>query len=162
MAGTLTVWKFPSATGADTAVAALEDLQRRELITVQDAAVVAWPDGAKKPKTRQLRSLAGIGALGGAFWGLLFGLLFFIPLLGAAVGAGLGAMSGSLTDIGIDDDFIEELRSKLTPGTSALFVLTSDAILDRIGDAFHGQSAELVSTNLSHEQEAKLREVFAD
>ncbi len=36
MAGTLTVWKFPTATGADTAVSALGDLQRRELITVQE------------------------------------------------------------------------------------------------------------------------------
>ncbi|MGW1740069.1 DUF1269 domain-containing protein [Nocardia sp. NPDC001965] len=162
MAGTLTVWKFASADGAEKAIETLEDLQRRELITVQDAAVVSWPDGAKKPRTRQLHSLAGIGALGGAFWGLLFGLLFFIPLIGAAMGAGLGAMSGSLADIGIDDDFIKEVRGKLTPGTSALFALTSDATLDRIHDAFRGQSAELVSTNLSHEQEAKLREVFAD
>ncbi|MGA6207044.1 DUF1269 domain-containing protein [Nocardia testacea] len=162
MAGTLTVWKFPTATGADTAVSTLDDLQRRELITVQDAAVVSWPEDAKKPKTRQLHSLAGLGALGGAFWGLLFGLLFFIPLIGAAMGAGLGAMSGSLADIGIDDDFIKEVRDKLTPGTSALFALTSDATVDRVHEAFHGQSAELVSTNLSHEQEAKLREVFAD
>ncbi|WP_280421349.1 DUF1269 domain-containing protein, partial [Nocardia carnea] len=120
------------------------------------------PAGARKPKTRQLHSLAGIGALGGAFWGLLFGLLFFVPLIGAALGAGLGAMSGSMADIGIDDDFIEEVRAKLTPGTSALFALTSDATLDRIHDAFQGQSAELVSTNLSHEQETALREVFAD
>ncbi|MCX0272410.1 DUF1269 domain-containing protein [Nocardia zapadnayensis] len=50
----------------------------------------------------------------------------------------------------------------LTPGTSALFALTSDATVDRVHEAFHGQSAELVSTNLSHEQEATLREVFAD
>ncbi|MEU8895848.1 DUF1269 domain-containing protein [Nocardia sp. NPDC048505] len=161
MPGTLTVWKFASATGAETAAATLEDLQRRELITVQDAAIVTWPAGAKRPKTRQLHSLAGVGALGGAFWGLLFGLLLFVPLLGAAVGAGLGAMSGALVHIGIDDAFIKKVRAGLAPGTSALFVLTSDAILDRIHDEFRGQSAELVSTNLSHEQEARLRELFA-
>lgn len=67
-----------------------------------------------------------------------------------------------MADIGIDDDFIKEVRDKLTPGTSALFALTSDATMDRVHEAFHGQSAELVSTNLSHEQEAALREVFAD
>ncbi|WP_280457471.1 DUF1269 domain-containing protein [Nocardia carnea] len=162
MAGTLTVWKFASETGADTAVTTLEDLRRHELITVQDAAVVSWPAGARKPKTRQLHSLAGVGALGGAFWGLLFGILFFIPLIGAAVGAGLGAMSGSLTDVGIDDSLLEELKAELTPGTSALFVLSSEATLDRVHDEFRGQSAQLISTNLSHEQEAKLREVFSD
>ncbi len=115
MAGTLTVWKFDTETGADTAVETLKDLQRQELITVHDAAVVSWAEGAKKPKTRQLNNLAGVGALGGAFWGLLFGILFFIPLIGAAIGAGIGALTGSLTDVGIDDDFIKNLKDKITP-----------------------------------------------
>ena len=50
-----------------------------------DGAVVSWPPDEKKPKTRQLHSTTGAGALGGAFWGLLFGLIFFIPLVGAAI-----------------------------------------------------------------------------
>ncbi|MDH6282427.1 DUF1269 domain-containing protein [Prescottella agglutinans] len=162
MAGTLTVWKFASPTGADTAITTLEDLQKEALISIHDAAVVSWPEGRKKPKTRQLTNLAGVGALGGTFWGLLFGILFFIPLIGAVVGAAVGAVSGALSDVGIDDDFIKRLKDQITPGTSALFVLTSDETLDRVHEEFHGQHAELISTNLSHEQEAHLREVFAD
>lgn len=162
MSGTLTVWKFDTETGAETAVETLKDLKRQELITVHDAAVVSWGENAKKPKTRQLNSLTGVGALGGAFWGLLFGILFFVPLLGAVVGAGIGALTGSLTDVGIDDDFIKQLKDSITPGTSALFVLTSDATLDRVHEEFKGQRAQLISTNLSHEQEAALREVFAE
>ncbi|WP_067817638.1 DUF1269 domain-containing protein [Nocardia inohanensis] len=162
MAATLTVWKFPTATGAAEAIAALEELQREQLVTVHDGAVVSWPAEAKKPKTRQLRSLTGAGALGGAFWGLLFGLLFFVPLLGLAVGAGIGAMSGSMADVGIDDDFIERLKSEITPGTSALFVLTSGAVADRVAGRFPGQQAELIATNLSAEQEALLRDIFGD
>lgn len=84
------------------------------------------------------------------------------PLIGAAIGAGIGALTGSLTDVGIDDDFIKNLKDKITPGTSALFVLTSDATLDRVHEEFEGQKAELISTNLSHEQEATLRSVFAE
>ncbi|WP_226435591.1 DUF1269 domain-containing protein [Rhodococcus yananensis] len=162
MAATLTVWKFPTDSGADTALTTLEDLQKQQLITVHDAATVRWPADAKKPRTRQLSDLTGAGALGGTFWGLLFGLLFFVPLLGAAIGAGVGALSGSLADVGIDDDFIKGVRDKITPGTSALFVLTSDATVDRVHEAFAGQSGELISTNLSHEQEARLREVFSE
>jgi len=107
---TLTVWKFEDAEAAEKAVATLEGLAKQQLITVQDAATVSWPAGAKKPKTRQLHSLTGGGALGGAFWGLLFGLLFFVPLLGMAIGAATGALAGSLTDIGINDDFIKRAR----------------------------------------------------
>jgi uncharacterized membrane protein len=159
---TMTVWKFPTPEGAALAEDTLKDLQRRELIQIHDAAIVSYPEGAKKPKTRQLRSLAGAGALGGAFWGMLFGLIFFIPLLGLAIGAGMGALMGSMTDVGIDDAFIRRMRDEIQPGTSALFLMTSNAVVDKIKDAFAGQQMVLVETNLSNEQEDKLREVFSE
>ena len=160
--GTLSVWRFDTPGGADEAVATLEELTKQRLITVHDAATVRWDEGARKPKTRQLNDLAGAGALGGAFWGLLFGLLFLVPLLGAAIGAAMGALSGSLRDVGIDDEFIARTREQITPGTSALFVLTSGAVQDRVRDAFAGQRPELLFTNLSDEQERAVREVFAE
>ena len=118
----------------------------------------------KKPKTTQLNSLAGAGALGGAFWGLLFGMLFFVPLLGMAVGAAMGALTGSLSDVGIDDKFINQVRSNVTPGTSAIFLLTSNAVTERVQDAIkqQGLKPELIASNLSSEQEAKLAEAFAE
>jgi uncharacterized membrane protein len=159
---TLTVWKFDSPNGAEQAEQTLLDLQKQQLITVHDAATVSWEQGKRKPKTRQASNLTGAGALGGAFWGLLFGLIFFVPLLGLAIGAGMGALTGSLTDAGIDDRFIKDVRDKVTPGTSALFVLTSGAVQDKVRDAFEGQRAQLISTNLSNEQEAKLRAAFEE
>ena len=159
---TMTVWKFPTAEGAGMAEATLKDLQRRELIQIHDAAVVLYPEGAKKPKTRQLNNLTGAGAMGGAFWGMLFGLIFFVPLLGMAIGAGIGALTGSMADVGIDDAFIRRMREEIQPGTSALFVLSSGAVVDKVKEAFEGQHMVLVETNLSHEQEDKLREVFAE
>jgi uncharacterized membrane protein len=159
---TLTVWKFADPEGANKAVDLLEDLQSQQLITIHDAATVTWESGKKKPKTRQLASLKGAGAMGGAFWGLLFGLLFFVPLLGMAIGAAAGALSGSLADVGIDDKFIGSVREKVTPGTSALFVLTSDAVMDKVQAAFAGQNPELIYTNLSADEEARLHEVFDD
>jgi uncharacterized membrane protein len=159
---TMSVWQFPTANGAAIAEETLKDLQRKELIQVHDAAIVTWPENAKKPKTHQLRSLTGAGALGGAFWGMLFGLIFFIPLLGMAIGAGMGALTGSMSDVGIDDAFIRRMREEIQPGTSALFVLSSNAVVDKVKEAFQGQNMVLVETSLSHEQEDKLREVFAD
>jgi uncharacterized membrane protein len=159
---TLTVWKFPEESGAEDAVNTLEQLQREQLIKVHDAAVVSWPAEKNKPRTRQLHNLTGAGALGGAFWGLLFGLIFFVPLFGLAIGAAAGAIGGAFTDVGIDDDFIKRVRSQVTPGSSALFALTSDAVIDRVQAAFAGSKAELLETNLSHDDEAKLREVFAE
>src|SRR3954470_14714766 len=135
---TLTVWKFDTPGGADEAGKTLGELSRENMITTHDAATVSWPEGAKKPKTHQMASTTGAGALGGAFWGMLFGLIFFVPLLGAALGAATGALTGSLSDVGIDDGFINKVRDQVTPGTSALFVMSSDAVMDKVRDAFAG------------------------
>ena len=159
---TLTVWKFDGPDEAGKVLQELEELQKQALIKVLDGAVVSWPAEAKRPKTSQLADMTGRGALGGAFWGFLFGLLFFVPLIGMAVGAAAGALGGSMANAGIDKDFIEQVKAKVTPGTSALFVLSTDEVEDRVLPTFERAGAELIKTNLSTEQEAKLREAFAE
>ena len=161
---TIVVFKFPTAEGADTMLNTLEGLQQQQLIQINDGAVVSWPAGASKPKTRQLSKGAttGAGALGGAFWGFLFGLLFFIPFLGLAVGAAMGALMGHFANYGIDQGFIDQVRSKITPGTSALFLLSSGTVVDRVAEAVKGQQFEIIQTNLSKEQEDQLRADFGE
>src|ERR1700757_5061937 len=66
----LTVWKFQTPYGADAALEKLKSLATQQLITVQDAAVVSWEEGRKKPKTRELHDTRMGGALRGGFWGL--------------------------------------------------------------------------------------------
>ncbi|MDP4197652.1 MAG: DUF1269 domain-containing protein [Bacteroidota bacterium] len=159
---TLTVLKFETADGAEKALRVVQDLSKQNLINLHDAAIVTWPEGKKKPKTEQLHDLKGAGALSGAFWGMLFGLIFFVPLLGLAVGAAMGALTGSMTDIGINDEFIRSVRGKVTEGTSALFLMTSDAVKDRVAEAARGMKFEIIATNLSKEEEKKLHETFAE
>ena len=159
---TLTVLKFETAEGAEKALEVVKDLSKQHLINLHDAAIVTWPEGKKKPKTEQLTNLTGAGALSGAFWGMLFGLIFFIPIFGMVVGATMGAMTGSMTDVGINDEFIKSIRGKVTEGTSALFLMTSDAVKDKVKEAFKGMNFELIASNLSKEEEDKLRAVFAE
>jgi uncharacterized membrane protein len=159
---TLSVLKFDTPGGAEEALDLMKSLQKQQLITLQDAAIVTWPEGAKKPKTKQLISLAGIGALNGAFWGMLFGLIFFVPLLGLAVGAAFGAFGASMADVGIDDDFIKKTKDKVTEGTSALFLLTSDATTDKVVEQMKQLDFEIVSTSLSQEEEDQLLEAFSE
>jgi uncharacterized membrane protein len=160
MMATVTVLKFSTADGADDVLNRVHDLQKQHLITVHDAAIVSWPAGKKSPRTRQLVDLVSAGALGGMFWGMLFGLIFFTPLFGMAVGAVFGALGGAFRDYGIDDDFIKRIRSQVTEGTSALFLMTSEAVMDRVVDAMKDVKFEIIATNLSKEQEQKLREAF--
>ena len=161
---TLTVLEFPTPEGAGAMLSTLQNLQKQQLIQIEDGAIVTWPVGAKKPKTKQLSEgmATGVGALGGAFWGLLFGLLFFVPFFGMALGAAVGALAGHFSRYGINEDFINSVRSKVTPGTSALFLLTSAAVIDRVVEAVKGQQFEIIQTNLSKEQEDQLREAFGE
>ena len=156
----LTAWKFDSPDGASQAVRTLKELQDEGLIVIESAAIVEWPQGNKKPKTRQIDDMTGPEAVSGAFWGFLFGILFFVPILGAAVGAGFGALHGSLGHIGIDDKFIDQVKGAVTEGTSALFLMSSSGVSDRITQRFIGNKPELIATNLGPDQEAKLREAF--
>ena len=157
---TLSVLKFPTADGAQQMESTLLALQKQHLIEVQDAAIVTWPQGKKQPKTQQLHSLTGQGALMGAFWGMLFGLIFVIPFFGLVVGAAMGALMAKFNDYGIDDNFIKQTREKVTEGTSALFLLTTGAVVDKLVEALKGQAFEIISTNLPQEKEDELRAAF--
>jgi uncharacterized membrane protein len=157
---TLSVLKFSTADGAQQMEGTLLTLQKQQLITIHDAAIVTWPQGKKQPKTEQLHNMAGAGAMQGAFWGMLFGLIFFIPFFGLAVGAAMGALSGKFADYGIDDNFIKQTRAKVTEGTSALFLLTSGAVVDKVVEAAKGQTFEILSTNLPKDKEDELRAAF--
>jgi uncharacterized membrane protein len=66
--------------------------------------------------------------------------------------------------VGIDDDFIKSARDKITPGTSALFLMSSDAVQDKVKAAIDqtGLNPQLIQSNLSAEQEAALREMFVE
>ena len=159
---TVTVLSMPTPDGAANALSVIQGLQKQQLIKVLDAAIVSWPVGKKSPATRQLVSMLQVGALGGMFWGLLLGVIFMTPLFGMALGAAMGALGGAFRDYGIDDDFINKVRSQVKEGTSALFLMTTDAVLDRVADAMRAVKFEIISTNLSKEQEQKLREAFAE
>jgi uncharacterized membrane protein len=159
---TLTMWKFEDAEGAQRALSIAEDLQKEQSIDVLEGAVVSWPEGAKKPKTSQLHHRAEPRAFGATFWESLFDFFYFLPVIGEAFERPAAAFTGSNADVGIEDSFIGSVREKVKPGTSALFAVTSDVVLERVKAAMTdaGLRAETIETGLSDEQEKALRDAF--
>lgn len=156
----LIVLAFDSESGAIQVRDKLIAMQKQHIISLADAAVVVRrQDG--KVKVKQVQSLVGAGALGGAFWGMLIGLIFWMPWLGLAMGALGGALGGKFTDIGVDDKFIKEVGNTIEPGHSALFLLVVSATEDKVAEELKGVEATVLQTSLSKEQEAKLRDMFA-
>ena len=157
---TLTAFRFDSVDGADSALGVVPMLQEQELITILDAALVSWPKGKNRPSTRQVVLPTGTQLLDGTFWGMLFGLIFFIPVLDTGRREEMERLTCALSDVGIDEDFIYQLRSKLTEGTSALFILSRDALMDKINDVSKGKKPDLIAINLRRNDEMKLRDLF--
>jgi uncharacterized membrane protein len=157
----MTIWKFDNADAAQQSLEKFASLQKEHLVTVVDAATVSWPKGKSRPTTRQAVSSIATGSLDGAFWGMLFGLIFFVPFFGAAVGAAWGALAGGLKEYGVDGDLIANVRAQVKEGTSALFLLTTNEVPDRLAEVFRGTHMKLIQSNLSRDQESRLREMFA-
>jgi uncharacterized membrane protein len=156
----LIVISFPDEDTGGRFMQKLGELQKKSLIKLEDAAtLVRYEDG--KVKIKQARSLVGEGALGGAFWGMLIGMLFWVPFVGLAVGAATGALAGSASDYGIDDKFIKEVGEKVTPGSSAVFVLVQEAAIDKVIAELRPFHGEIVHTSLSTEQEQLLKDAFS-
>jgi len=162
MATSLVVLKFHTPEGAGQGLDLALSLQKQQLLQLVDAAIVTWPQGKKKPKTRHAGDMTCAGACDGAFWGFLFGLIFFVPFFGAALGAAMGAISGHFANYGIGREFIEQVRGKVTEGTSALFLLLEQVTVDRVVEAFKTTPKfEVIASNLSVEQEERLKAAFA-
>ena len=156
---TLVVFTFKDESGAAQMRDKLVGLQKLQILSVADAAVVVRrQDG--KVRVKQAVSLVGAGALGGAFWGMFIGLLFFAPWLGLAIGAVGGALGGALVDIGVDDKFIKEVAAKIEPGHSALFLLVASWTEDKVMDEIKDLNPVVLQTSLSRDDEAKLKVAF--
>ena len=60
-----------------------------------------------------------------------------------------------MAHVAISKEQIETLRWQIREGTSALFVITDEADLDRIGERFRGLSWVLIDTNLTDVERAR-------
>ena len=150
---------FDSKDKAQQALQRAVEMQKSHLLDLGDAVIVTKDENGKV-NLQQSINLVAAGAASGGMWGTLIGLLFLNPLLGLAAGAASGALGGYLTDIGIDDNFMKEMGQKLTPGTSALFVLVRKSTPDRVLPELRALGGTVFTTSLSEADERKLREAL--
>jgi uncharacterized membrane protein len=125
-----TAWRFGGTEGADDAVLRLKQLDAADLINVMDIAVLRWPVHASTPTTQEHVTREG---------------------------GKMAALMHKLRHAVIDDAMIETVKGDMSPGTSAMVLLSSDAKLDAVVHAFEGRPMELVRTDLSVPELDRLR-----
>jgi uncharacterized membrane protein len=140
----------------DQATEALEfvrDLQRRKVIRILNAAVLAR-DEQGNATVRDIGDLGPKrGRLFGAITGGLMGL-FAGPagaVVGALAGAGTGAAAAKRIDRGFSDQFLAELTKMLEPGRSALVVLVGHEWLASASEALADLEGVVVQQTLTDE-----------
>jgi uncharacterized membrane protein len=145
-----------------TALAAEQTAQQlaEDLIIQPDAIAAIVRDKEGRFKVTTNHHAVGAGASWGMFWGLLFGMLFFVPFFGMAIGAGFGALFGKLEKSGIDKEFQQQVRDKLAPGTSALFLVIEKATPDKAVAALSQYGGTVIKSSLSEETERELQEAL--
>jgi uncharacterized membrane protein len=156
----LTVWRFPTPLGADSGELRLKRLEEQGAITVHDAVSVFWMPGADQPEVRRVRHRTAGAAGKGTFWGAVVGTLVLAPVAGAAVGATAAAVAARLRHAGVPHETVEALQGLLTPGTSALFVVTSDAKPEVVGPVIAAGEATLVHAEMDDETADELRRLL--
>lgn len=156
---TLAVLRFGSLDGGAAAADLLGTMVPALASDLGTAVVVTWEPQARRPSVRHLRQAGGISDL---FWGLVLGVVFFAPLLAAGVGAPPSGIGGVLHDVGMDPAFVNRIRDSVTPGTSALLLVATDELVDRLADAYAGQDVQVLTAPLRAEQERALRDVFGE
>jgi uncharacterized membrane protein len=128
-----TAWRFTGTEGADEAVLRLKQLDAQELIDVQDVTVLRWPHYAAQPTAQEHVTDEG---------------------------SRVSSLVSKLRHASIDGSMIESVKGDMVPGTSVLMLLSSDAAVDTVARAFEGQRMELVRSDLSVQQQDRLRAAF--
>jgi len=156
----LVVIAFPTEAKAEQVRQKLFAMQKEYLIELGDA-VVAVKDANGRIKLNQVLNTKAVGAVSGAFWGTLIGLIFLMPLAGAAMGAASGALGGALTDVGINDKWMQETAAAIQPGSAALFVLVRKVTADKVLERLKGEGGTVMKTSLDHTKETALQAALA-
>jgi uncharacterized membrane protein len=129
-----TAWRFTGTEGADAAVLRLKQLDSDGVIDMQDVAVIRWPQYASGPQVQEHVTDEGSKA---------------------------SALAKRIKKAGIDSAMLDAVKGDMALGTSALVLLSTDAEIDTVANAFEGHAMELMRSDLSVQQEDRLRAAFS-
>ena len=130
-----TAWRFSGTEGADEAVLKLKQLEAANLVEVQDATVIRWPQYATEPTVHEHVTEEG---------------------------SKVSSLMHKLKHSGIDSSMVQSATGDMTPGTSVLVLLTPEAAVEAFAKAFEGQCVELIRSDLSVQDQDEVRAALGD
>ncbi len=154
----LLVVAFDHFDDARNAMTSLRDLERQGRIRFEDTAIVERdPDGTAHVKNEVSGTTEAATVIGAVIGGLL---TFVFPPAGVAIGAALGAAAGAALDTGVSGEFVDEVKTTLRPGRSALFLVVKESDADSTLGALRQFRGDVIQTTLPTETEEAVREAL--
>jgi uncharacterized membrane protein len=151
----LIVIAFDHFGDARSAMGGLRALEREGRIRFEDTAIVERdPDGTAHVKNEVSGTTETAAAVGALIGGLI---TFVFPPAGIAIGAVLGAAVGAAMGTGVSGDFVDQVKTTLRPGRSALFLVVKDSDADAVMAALRSYKGDVIQTTLDSEAEEALR-----
>jgi uncharacterized membrane protein len=152
----LLVIAFDHFDDARSAMRDLRNLEHDGRIRFEDTALVERdPDGTAHVKNEVSGTTETAAAIGAVVGGLL---TFVFPPLGIVLGAAVGAAVGSAMDTGVSPKFVDEVKTTLRPGRSALFLVVKQSQLDAVLAALRQYRGDVIQTTLDSETEEALKQ----
>lgn len=134
-------------------------MQRDLILDIAGIATVEVdPDGKKHVHTPG--SVVGSGAASGALWGTIIGLFFLNPAVGMLIGGAWGAILGRLAKSGLNHEFRSRVDGLLTPGKSALILMTRKITEDKFAAGMAEFGGTILRSSLSDKDEKELAEML--
>jgi uncharacterized membrane protein len=156
----LVVIGYQEVRTAQAVMHALQELERDLIVQLAGAAVVVKGRDGQLSVTTPTHA-TGTGAASGALWGTIIGLLFFMPVGGMLIGGAMGALFGKMSDLGVKDEFKQQVRDLMQPGTAAVVMLFQKATPDKTLAALRPFGGTVLKTSLSNEAEQHLQEALS-
>jgi uncharacterized membrane protein len=133
----------------------LRELEGEGHIRFEDTAVIERDMEGKAHVRNEVSGTTETAAVIGALIGSV--VLFVFPLAGIVIGGAVGAAVGAALDTGVSREFVQDVKDKLQPGRSGLFLVVKQADLDPLLAALRQFHGEIIQTTLPVETEEALR-----
>ncbi|HUS94053.1 MAG TPA: DUF1269 domain-containing protein [Patescibacteria group bacterium] len=146
----LIVAAFQDEYAADEALKKLKAAQKKNLIEMQDAAVIRRDEKNKLHIKETADPGGGRGAAAGGAIGAIIGLIAGPPgvVVGAATGALVGGVTARVIDSGIPDDRLKQIGEGLQPGTSAIVAIIEHGWVEGVEKQLAEAGADVLTEQL--------------
>ena len=146
----LIVANYEEEDAAGEALKKLKDIEVHSDLRFLDAAVIHRDDKNKIHIKETSDPGGGKGAAAGGTIGALIGVLAGPPgiVIGGAVGALVGGVTAKSIDSGIPNDRLEQLGEALSPGTSAVAVISEAAFVDMVARQLEKTGGSVSTTHM--------------